>query len=500
VDFGLAGRCSPSSKSCSLVDVVGTTKYMAPEVIRGGPYDTRCDVWGVGVVCFLLLSHGWLPFDGNSDKAIEAQVCRSERYLEFLGHRGWAHVSDGAVKFVKACLTPNFRKRPTAETLCATNAWLLTPTKAPTQPTAEVLTSSASPPLPADAASVTTATATATSSFKVDKDDDADICGATGKEVKNDDYAAAAGAVDSADLTVAAANLTTATTNQDHAFDDDDDANYANAGESSVLRRDFSASIVGRQEMRFTDNGTKGNTTLDVYALEVSSSASASASVSASAQHQTPTLSAARADQSSIDRNQRRRVLWVRYNSFRELHARLTAVTTAMALENNNAPRHTAMATPSSCLSPFSSFSPSPLPSSSSSSSSPQQPPPSQQKDDEDEAQSEDSGGGGFVNLFAFPPKLFVHTAATLQARQHALASWVSAVVKHVNAATVNDEPNDKPNSNSNSNSRKKKKEEEGGAPHSWRGAVLGVWQRWLAEVEGLQPFLTPLFTSTAHE
>ena len=32
--------------------VVGTSQYMAPEVIRGGPYDGRCDWWSIGIILY----------------------------------------------------------------------------------------------------------------------------------------------------------------------------------------------------------------------------------------------------------------------------------------------------------------------------------------------------------------------------------------------------------------------------------------------------------------
>lgn len=41
--------------------VVGTSQYMAPEVIRGENYDGRCDWWSVGIilyeVCWLIVQH-----------------------------------------------------------------------------------------------------------------------------------------------------------------------------------------------------------------------------------------------------------------------------------------------------------------------------------------------------------------------------------------------------------------------------------------------------------
>lgn len=57
--------------------VVGTSQYMAPEVIRGQWYDGRCDWWSVGIILFECL-YGYTPFcreDRESTKAAILQHC-----------------------------------------------------------------------------------------------------------------------------------------------------------------------------------------------------------------------------------------------------------------------------------------------------------------------------------------------------------------------------------------------------------------------------------------
>jgi serine/threonine protein kinase len=34
------------------MSVVGTSQYMAPEVVRGDPYDGRCDWWSIGIILY----------------------------------------------------------------------------------------------------------------------------------------------------------------------------------------------------------------------------------------------------------------------------------------------------------------------------------------------------------------------------------------------------------------------------------------------------------------
>ena len=55
---------------------VGTPHFMAPEVVEREPYGKPVDVWGCGVILFILLSGG-LPFYGTRDRLFEA-ICKGK--------------------------------------------------------------------------------------------------------------------------------------------------------------------------------------------------------------------------------------------------------------------------------------------------------------------------------------------------------------------------------------------------------------------------------------
>ena len=69
IDFGTAKIFSEGNKQKGLV---GSTYYMAPEVIKGN-YDEACDIWSIGVIMYLMLT-GNPPFYGDDDKSILLHV------------------------------------------------------------------------------------------------------------------------------------------------------------------------------------------------------------------------------------------------------------------------------------------------------------------------------------------------------------------------------------------------------------------------------------------
>jgi calcium-dependent protein kinase len=58
IDFGLS--CITKNGYIKGKQIAGTPYYMAPEVIDGY-YNSKCDIWAIGVLLYVFMS-GYLPF------------------------------------------------------------------------------------------------------------------------------------------------------------------------------------------------------------------------------------------------------------------------------------------------------------------------------------------------------------------------------------------------------------------------------------------------------
>lgn len=96
IDFGLSGRFTPDTV---MTTKSGTPYYVAPEVLNGA-YNEKCDLWSIGVLCYVLLC-GYPPFNGKSDKEILLGV-KAGKYQFPEGE--WRGVSGDAKDFVKRLL------------------------------------------------------------------------------------------------------------------------------------------------------------------------------------------------------------------------------------------------------------------------------------------------------------------------------------------------------------------------------------------------------------
>ena len=73
IDFGTAKIFDVGNKQKALV---GSSYYIAPEVIRG-KYDEECDLWSVGVIMYMMLI-GTPPFNGRDDDSIMRSAQRGK--------------------------------------------------------------------------------------------------------------------------------------------------------------------------------------------------------------------------------------------------------------------------------------------------------------------------------------------------------------------------------------------------------------------------------------
>lgn len=108
IDFGLSKNATQKELMQS---TTGTPYYMAPEVFTDEKYTSAVDIWSLGVVMYILLV-GYRPFSGDNLAQIKKKIISGD--VEFYP-RDWNQVSSDAKRLVKAMMTPDPKKRLTAE-------------------------------------------------------------------------------------------------------------------------------------------------------------------------------------------------------------------------------------------------------------------------------------------------------------------------------------------------------------------------------------------------
>ncbi|KAH9103478.1 hypothetical protein AeMF1_020176 [Aphanomyces euteiches] len=137
VDFGFAILLP--SKEATVTEVLGTPGYMAPEVIRGGPYSKPADIWSAGVIVYTLLC-GYPPFHhdriGNLDTLFRA-ICYG---YYFFDSPYWNDISFEAKDLISSMLRVNPSERATAEALLKHSWFTQQQPPLPASPRAQVNT------------------------------------------------------------------------------------------------------------------------------------------------------------------------------------------------------------------------------------------------------------------------------------------------------------------------------------------------------------------------
>jgi len=107
-DFGLSKIFSGDEE---LMTSCGTPGYVAPEVLMCESYDKSVDMWGIGIITYILLA-GYPPFYAENDTALFEKIMNAEYDFD---DECWDQVSDLAKSFIRHLLVKNPDERFTAE-------------------------------------------------------------------------------------------------------------------------------------------------------------------------------------------------------------------------------------------------------------------------------------------------------------------------------------------------------------------------------------------------
>lgn len=106
-DFGLA-TFMPDNKDDKLTEKCGTPCYVAPEILRGHPYDFKCDSFSLGSMLFNLVTGRYLFNGENKDELLKKNlVCDMTNAKVFIK----SAVSEKLGDLIVNLLEPNPEKR-----------------------------------------------------------------------------------------------------------------------------------------------------------------------------------------------------------------------------------------------------------------------------------------------------------------------------------------------------------------------------------------------------
>jgi serine/threonine protein kinase len=121
IDFGIARALDTLGGITGTGELMGTPRYMAPEVLRGAPASPACDVFSWGCLVAYAAS-GRAPFGGESLPSIVYQVLNTEPSLESMEH--------ALRTLVAATLDKDPVRRPTAQQILDQMVGRTTPERA----------------------------------------------------------------------------------------------------------------------------------------------------------------------------------------------------------------------------------------------------------------------------------------------------------------------------------------------------------------------------------
>jgi len=99
-DFGFVKRVTARN---SLTTQCGTPGYVTPEILEGIPYDTKVDMWSIGVILYKLLG-GYPPFIERNQHNLFRKIRKGDYKFD---DEFWSAISSDAKDLISLLLTMN---------------------------------------------------------------------------------------------------------------------------------------------------------------------------------------------------------------------------------------------------------------------------------------------------------------------------------------------------------------------------------------------------------
>jgi len=119
IDFGLAEQLEENTDHV-IMSMCGTLEYMSPEVMDCKHASRASDMWGVGVIAYLLVSGGVSPFWGGNRYRTMAKTLTCDYTLDL---PNFEHISPHGKDFISKLLVLDPKKRLTAAE-CLSHPWM----------------------------------------------------------------------------------------------------------------------------------------------------------------------------------------------------------------------------------------------------------------------------------------------------------------------------------------------------------------------------------------
>eukprot|EP00817_Percolomonadidae_sp_ATCC50343_P005946 CAMPEP_0117419714 /NCGR_PEP_ID=MMETSP0758-20121206/1214_1 /TAXON_ID=63605 /ORGANISM="Percolomonas cosmopolitus, Strain AE-1 (ATCC 50343)" /LENGTH=346 /DNA_ID=CAMNT_0005200931 /DNA_START=3404 /DNA_END=4442 /DNA_ORIENTATION=+ len=113
-DFG----CMKSLDDIDQTQRVGTSVYMAPEIVLGESYTEKCDVFSMGILMFVLLTEDPVPYKIDSGYGVELRVANNPNYRpeipdRFIRSKKWVPY----IALMKLCWQADPESRPSFDAI-----------------------------------------------------------------------------------------------------------------------------------------------------------------------------------------------------------------------------------------------------------------------------------------------------------------------------------------------------------------------------------------------